>query len=212
MIYPLRKAGFGPFDEKFDVSEYIIMASFFPDVNEKTIKELGGRSGYSYERVYTTLKSLEEKGIVTGRMIGKTLSYELDLRKDAVELAFVHFSIVKKAKFAEKYPNASKAMKEFLSKVDADCVIVFGSYAKGEAKRESDMDILCVSGNENIEKIALSMRHKYNLRINPVLVNVADFKNIKSENPEFWNDLIEFGIILKGYEFFYNYAFTKTKG
>lgn len=209
MIYPLRKAGFGPFDKKFDVSEYIIMASFFPDANEKTIKELEGRSGYSYERVYNTLKSLEEKGIVTGRKIGKTLSYKINLGKDATEFAFVHFSIVKKAKFAEKYPNASKAMREFLNKVDAECIIVFGSYAKGDVRGESDMDILCVSGSENIEKIALSMRHKYNLRINPVLVKVEDFKNIKSENPEFWNDLIEFGIILKGYEFFYNYAYGR---
>jgi len=40
--------------------------------------------------------------------------------------------------FAEKYPNASKAMKEFLSKVNANCVIIFGSYAKGEAKEGSE--------------------------------------------------------------------------
>jgi len=189
--------------------ENIIMASFFPEAGEKTIKELMDRSGYSYERVYNTLKSLEDKGIVTGRKIGKTLSYKIDLGKDATELAFVHFSMVRKTKFAERYHKASKAMKEFLKKVDADSVIVFGSYAKGEAKGGSDLDVLCISSSEGIEKIALSLRHKYNLRINSVPIKIEEFKKIKSENPEFWSDLIEVGVILKGYELFYDYTYRR---
>lgn len=201
--YPLRKAGFYPFDSEFRGIEYIVMASFFPEADGKTIKELEERSGYSYERVYTTLKALESKGIVTEKKIGKTLTYKITTRHDAVQLAFIHFSLVKKAEFSKIYPHVSKALNDFLGKVNVDTAIIFGSYAKSEAKKSSDIDLLCVSQEKDIEGIALSMRHKYNLRINPVIVGFKDFKNIKTENPELWQELLEFGVIFRGYEFFY---------
>ena len=82
--------------------------------------------------------------------------------------------------------------------------VLFGSYSKGEAKEKSDVDVLCVNSDPDTEKIALSLRHKYNLRIVPIIITKEDFKNIKTENPELWNELVEFGIILKGQELFYD--------
>jgi len=203
-IYPLRKAGFHPSDDEFRGIEYLIMASFFPETDEKTIKELEERSGYSYERVYNTLKELETKGLVTEKRVGKTLTYRIIARHDAVQFAFVHFSLVRKARFSEAYPHVSKALDDFLDKVNVHLAVIFGSYAKGEAKKGSDLDLLCVSRDRDIERTALSMRHKYNLKINPVVIDAKDFKNIKTENPEFWEDLMEFGVIFRGYEFFYH--------
>ena len=200
---PLRKAGFFFSDNKFSVVEYLVMAGFFPEAGEKTIKELQERVGYSYERVYTALKKLHNKDIVKERKVGKTLTYTINTKNNAVQPAFFHFSMVRKSQFAESYPSASKALDDLFRDIDVDLAIVFGSYSKGEAKRDSDLDLLCVSRDKGIEGIALSMRHKYNLKINPVIVEFREFKNIRVENPEFWLDLVECGVVFRGHELFY---------
>ncbi len=90
-------------------------------------------------------------------------------------------------------------------------VILFGSHSKGEAKERSDIDVLCVIGSTETEKIALSLRHKYNVKISPAIVSKEDFRNIKSENPELWEELVKFGIALKGQELFYDLVYRWGK-
>jgi predicted nucleotidyltransferase len=189
-----------------DDVELRVLAGFFPYAGEKTLKELQDRSGYSYERVYSALKSLEQKGLVSRKKVGKTLVYAISTSSDAALLAFIYSTVSKKEQFTKKFPNVWKVLDEFLAKASLQMAILFGSYAKGEAKEGSDIDLLCVNGDD-AEKVALSLRHKYNLRITPVLVKKGDFKNIKEENPEFWRDLIEFGIVLKGQETFYELVY-----
>jgi len=189
-----------------DDVELRVLAGFFPDAGEKTLKELQERSGYSYERVYSSLKSLEQKGLVSGRKVGKTLVYAILTSSDAALLAFTYSMVSKKEHFVKKFPKVWKALDEFLTKANLQVTIMFGSYAKGEAKEGSDIDLLCVDGDD-AEKIALSLRHKYNVRITPVLVKKGNFENIKEENPEFWRDLVEFGLVLKGQEIFYELVY-----
>lgn len=206
MVFPLRRAGFAPLDDTFGEVEHLILASFFPDAGEKTIRDLRERSGYSYERVYHALKTLEREGIVVGRRIGKTLSYRINTDKEISQFAFIHFCLIRRLNFSDKHPQVMKALKELINKVDVELAIIFGSYAKGDVRKDSDVDMLCIGGKD-VEKTALSLRHRYNLKINPVLVDKTDFKNIKNENPEFWKDLVEFGVILKGYGPFYYFAY-----
>jgi len=183
------------------------LLAFFPEGTERTTKEIEDRSGYSHERAYTTLKVLEEKGILLKKNVGKALVYSIKKFDDSVYLSFTYYSLNKKNSFVKKYPAAWKAVEEFINKAKLEMVVLFGSYSKDEAKGRSDIDVLCINGNSETEKIALSLRHKYNLRITPVVVSKEDFKNIKSENPELWEELIKFGIILKGQELFYDLVY-----
>jgi len=186
--------------------ELKVLAGFFPDAKEKALKEIQERSGYSYERVYSALKSLKQKGLVSRRKVGKTLVYTILASSDIAYLAFTYHMIFKKEQFAKKFPNVRGVLDEFLTKASLQMAVLFGSYAKGEARGGSDVDLLCVDG-EDAEEIALSLRHKYNVKITPVLVKKGDFKNIREENPEFWRDLVEFGIVLKGQEIFYELVY-----
>jgi len=104
-----------------------------------------------------------------------------------------------------------KRLKEFANSIKADSVILFGSYAKGTETKESDIDLLVVSDENSIEKTALTFKTKYNLSIKPVVIKPEDFKNIKTDNPSFYNDLLEFGIILDGTEFFFKEAYKNAK-
>jgi predicted nucleotidyltransferase len=185
-------------------TELKILSAFFPEGTERTTKEIENRSRYSHERAYSTLRTLEKKSILSKKKIGKALIYSIKKFDDTVYLAFTYYSLNNKNTFSEKYSSAWKAIDEFINKAKPEMAVLFGSYSKGEAKERSDVDVLCVNGNTETEKIALSLRHKYNLKITPVIVDKEDFRNIKSENPELWEELIKFGIILKGQELFYD--------
>lgn len=188
-------------------TELKILSAFFPEGTERTTKEIENRSHYSHERAYSTLKSLEKKGILSKKKVGKALVYSIKKFDDSVYLAFTYYSLNNKNTFSEKYSSAWKAIDEFINKVKPEMAVLFGSYSKGEAKGRSDVDVLCINGSSETEKIALSLRHKYNLKIAPVIVGKKDFRNIMLENPELWEELIKFGIVLKGQELFYDLVY-----
>lgn len=188
-------------------TELRILSAFFPEGKERTTKEIEKNSDYSHERAYSTLKILEEKGILSKRKVGKALVYSINRFDDVVYLAFTYYSINRKNRFIQQYPSVWKAVEDFLSTAKPEMAILFGSYSKGEAKERSDIDLLCVNGTLETEKIALSLRHKYNLRITPVVVKKGDFRNIKQDNPELWEDIIKFGVVLKGQELFYDLVY-----
>jgi predicted nucleotidyltransferase len=189
-------------------TELRILAAFFPEGTERTTKEIEERSGYSHERAHSTLNALEKKALLTKKKVGKTSVYSIIKFNDDIYLAFAHYSVNRKKQFVEKYPPIWNALEEFISKSKPDSAILFGSYTKGEAREGSDVDILCINGDAKAEKTALSLRHKHNLRVTPVIVKREDFRNIKTENPEFWEDLVNYGIILKGQELFYELVYV----
>lgn len=190
-------------------TEMKILASFFPEGRERTTKEIEERSGYSHERVYSTLNNLHQKSILKKRKIGKTLLFSITKFNDPVFFAFLYGVFKRKENFIKKYPLIWNALVELINKTRIESVILFGSYSKGGARKDSDVDILCIGGNSKIEKVALSLRHKFNLRITPVIVKKRDFKNIKIENPEFWDDLVNFGLVLTGHELFFELVYCR---
>lgn len=190
-------------------TELRIMSAFFPEGIERTTKEVEERSGYSHERAYSTLGILEKKGILSKRNVGKSLVYSVNKFDDIVYLAFAYHSISRKTQFIHQYPQVWKAIEDFLNDAKPEMAVLFGSYSKGEAKERSDVDLFCVNGAPETEKIALSLRHKYNVRMTPVIVKKEDFRNIKRDNPELWDDVVKFGVILKGQELFYDSVYGR---
>jgi predicted nucleotidyltransferase len=188
-------------------TEINMVAAFFPEGVERTTKEMEKRSLYSHERVHSILNALCKKGVLKKRSAGKTSLYSIARFDDLVYLAFANYSVDRKTRFAKKYPRIASAIEELIMKAKPDATIIFGSYSKGEAQEDSDVDVLCLGEGGDADSIALSLRHRYNLRINPVNVKKENFRNIKKENQELWDDLIQFGIIFKGLELFYELVY-----
>lgn len=187
--------------------ELKILASFFPSTKGYTTREIEIKSEYSHERVYTTLMNLVKQGYLIKRKAGKTYIFRLNLQKDLL-LPYLYFQTEQKENFLNlATPFVRNALNEFIEKIgssDLVSVVIFGSYAKGEQRKESDIDVLCVTRKKyDIDKVALSLRHKYDKRITPVVVLFEDFPNMKRDNPTFYNELMEFGIVLYGVEPFF---------
>ena len=72
------------------------------------------------------------------------------------------------------------------------CIVLFGSYAKGEDTDKSDIDLAIVTDMTDIpetDKFERSLKRKININL---------LKNVKKESPNFINSLAN-GIVLSGY-------------
>jgi predicted nucleotidyltransferase len=192
--------------------EYALLRSFYPKVDDLTIKEIMKKTSYSsYERNNSYLKSLAKKRVIQEKKVGRTLVYSLIPNNWFSKNAFNFYALDRARVFSEKYKLISTALKE-LPEEDIDFYAIFGSYAKGTQRKESDIDLLCITSKKNkIETAIAAIKRKYNLDIQAVIIPKIEFAKIKNENPGFWQDLVNYGIIFKGYELFYYYAYGKSK-
>ena len=190
-------------------NELKILSSFFPEGKEITLKIIQERSKLSYEPVHRIIKRLVDKKLLIEKKFGKTLVYSLDFSKERIRIAFILYANEKKEKFEEKYGNIYRALSK-IDEGDIDFLAVFGSYAKGNPTKKSDVDVLCVSSNKTkTEREIKSLRYETNLEFAPVVISKTEFAKINDENKQFWDDLVEYGIIFKGYELFYYNAYLK---
>ena len=194
---------------KLSENELKILGSFFPEGKEITLKIIQKRTKLSYEPVHRIIKQLVDKELLVEKKFGKTLVYSLDSTKEKIKIAFIFYANEKKEKFEEDYGKVYRALLK-VNEGDIDFLAVFGSYAKGNPTKNSDVDVLCVSSNKNkVESKLKGLRYETNLEFTPVVMSKTEFAKIKKENEQFWNDLVDYGIIFKGYELFYYYAYTK---
>ena len=193
--------------------ESAILYSFFPEGKERMIKEIMERTNYSYERINSALKSLTKKRIIKEQKKGKTLLYTLDMYNINAELGFGNYMISKELAFREKHKILEKAIKELITESFKSpfiqIAILFGSYSKGIESKQSDIDLMLVSDKkQEAERIVKSLRHKYNLKFAPVIINYLEFPKIRKDNPELWNDLKMYGIVFKGEDSFYYWMYN----
>ncbi len=209
-----QKTGFTVITKDLEIShlEGIIISSFFPEAEEMTIKEIQERTEYSYERANSALKSLVKKNILIEKNIGKTLVYSLKLNEPIVrDFGFRGYMLEKKINFirSKKVYNAIKEI-EFNPFIQG--LIIFGSYAKKTETDKSDIDIICITSNKKkIENFLGYLKHKYNIKLSPIILSKTDFPDIKKDNPELWDDLKLNAILFKGSALFYYWMYKNEK-
>ena len=196
---------------KTDVNEreLSILRTFYPEGKELTLKELKKRTGYSYERINSYLKSLTVKKAVIEKKVGRTLVYSLNFKNISSKVAYYLYSSKRADEFSIKEKTVFIALSE-LPEEELDIYAIFGSYAKGSQRKDSDIDLLCVTSNkEKIETAISSIQRRHNVNIQPVILPRTEFAKIKNENREFWQDLVNYGVLFKGHELMYYYAYEK---
>ena len=81
---------------------------------------------------------------------------------------------------------------ELIQEYNPKCIVLFGSFAKGEDIEQSDIDILIVTNKTStikLDKYERALKRKINLHL---------LKNLENSKPEFKNEVAN-GIVLHGY-------------
>jgi len=140
-----QRYGMGSFGTiELSILDGTVIASFFPEGENMTIKEIMERTEHSYERVNSSLKYLTEKNIVNEKKVGKTLVYSLDLHNLYAEIGFGSYILERESDFIKKHRTVHNAIKEIRDNPYIWMVVLFGSYSKGEDIINSDIDIAVI--------------------------------------------------------------------
>ncbi len=184
----------------------IVLRCFFPEAEERTIKEIQERCGYSYERVHNTLKKLEKEKIIKSERKGKTLLFKADYNNLYLKLAFYYYMAERLVDFSNKYPIIYKALKE-VGVSSTRVILIFGSYSRGNETKNSDIDLMVVAESKTTEKEINNLKMKYGLKVSPAIIKKREFPKIKKENKELWLDLMNHALVFNGQELFYYWMY-----
>jgi|SRR3989338_6334747 len=132
-----------------------------------------------------SLRKLEQNGILGLKQIGRTKLYSLR-RED--------FFVKQLRRF---FNLTSPMVEDLIGKIkdDAHKVIVFGSFARGEDREDSDIDIVVVGDIPKKEITAISdlILEKYGKRLSVIVKTNEEFINMPKREPILWNKLLEGG-------------------
>src|SRR3989338_7672115 len=109
------------------------------------LRQISKLSKLPLKTCQNTLASLEHLKILKSKIDGKNKYFSLNLENIRAKFSLLHAEIYQTGLFMEKYPP----FKLFLKSIKTTApLIVFGSFAKGTADKNSDVDLLVVSERE----------------------------------------------------------------
>lgn len=173
---------------------------------EYYIREVEKLLEVSSRTALVTMAKLEKKGILESKTRGKIKTYSI--KKSGLSREFFLLTEqYKKIQFLEKNP----LIREVFEKADElmqGTVIVFGSYAKGTQKEDSDLDLFIVGTFD--EKKIKEQGHIYGLDIN-IKSYPRDIFEKEIHDDILLKEVVENHILIKDAEGFVRRALKWTK-
>jgi len=155
------------------------------------LREIARKLKEPHANVLRRLAQLREDNIVDYKQEGKNKIYFIKnnfLAKQTVYRA-ENYKLIK---VVNKYPELSIIFEEILKKIKNNTIILFGSYSKFTANKESDIDIYIETNETNTIKNLKEINSKINGKIGNFDINSLLIKEI-----------IKNHVILRGVENFY---------
>jgi len=184
-----------------DNKRLIVLEEFLQDFNKKLIgSSIAKNKKLNQKSVSNILNEFEKLNLLKSKTEGKNRCYFLNIKNETLLIPFL--SLLEHLKTIEFYKRNS-VIKEVASKILKSCegiVILFGSYAKGIEKKESDLDILII-GKYNKNKIE-EVSELYGLEIDVKNYSFEIFTESLKKTDFLINEVFKDHIILKGSEDF----------
>lgn len=175
-----------------------------------TINEIAKSLKEYYSFVHRTVNKLIKDGVITKEKAGKSYLCFVNLENEKT-IALIQLSeIEKKIEFYGSNKELKLILEDFIksakSTVNPVSILLFGSYVKGTATKESDIDILLISTSKTgIDKITKEVYAKFGKEINAIAMTPEDFKKQKDE--ALIKEIIKDHNVLYGVEKFVNLVF-----
>ncbi|MDI6737017.1 MAG: nucleotidyltransferase domain-containing protein [Nanoarchaeota archaeon] len=165
-------------------------------------RELSKQLKLSMPSVDYALKKISK--LLKTQKAGNQIRYFIDYSKE--ELTPMLYA-VEYSRLGQLPAKARIAIADFLRELEDKPIIalIFGSYARGDYTKESDIDLLLVFqkiGNaKGIENTANKISMRTSTKISPVYLDYASFKeSVHNSTKEFYKNLKKGKIILTGIE------------
>lgn len=160
---------------KLDINEHDLMVlALFSNGYEREyyIREICSYVPVSHGTAQTILGHLEKKSVLVSSQRGKTRIFRIKPGEISIQY-FILAELYKKICFMEEKPYISEIMNK-IAGLTQGITILFGSYAKGCEKEDSDLDIL-VAGSYDDREVT-KIERLYDVEVN-ILSYPADAFN-----------------------------------
>jgi predicted nucleotidyltransferase len=145
----------------------------------------------SHSTISRILKKLTKENVVDFKQEGKNKKFflkESPLTKSYILKGELH----KLSTLLKNYPTMNIIIEDILNKTNEKLIILFGSYAKFNAKKGSDIDIYIETKDRKVKKQVEEINSKINVKIGPF-----------DKKSPLIKEIIEDHIIIRGLEDFY---------
>jgi len=142
--------------------------------------------------IQRSLQSLQENNIIDFKKIGNNKIYSLKNNLIARQIIF-NAENYKLLNLISKYPYLEHLLEDILKQSSSNLVILFGSYAKFRANKNSDIDLYIETKDKNIKKKLEDLHSRLNVKI-----GLFDNRSLLIQ------EIIKDHVILKGVEVYYD--------
>lgn len=182
-----------------------------------SILEISKKLKIGYRPAYNHISSLEKDGIIIIKIAGRSKQCSLNLGDAKSRYFLQEVDLMWKESLYKANPKLKAVLEGLISKItgqfiaDVHSIVLFGSYAKGTAKKTSDVDMLFIVSDlknkllrEVIERECASYQHSYNIKVSPLITDIGEFKKmLKAKEINVGKEAREYGIPLYGSEQFW---------
>lgn len=169
---------------KLDIIEVLLR-------KESHVRSIAKKLNESHSTISRKLNHLKKENVVDSRKEGKNKIFFL--KRNIISQNFIFQAESHKlVKLLKKHPELSIIFEEILTKTDEKLIILFGSYAKGLVKKDSDIDIYIETKSRNVKKLVEGVHSKINIKIGTFDVKSPLIKEIIKDHA-----------IIRGIEEFY---------
>ncbi len=176
---------------------------------EYTGRDLARLVDVDHKACYLALNHLVDEGIVRMRRIGQASAYSLNRDHAAMEMLKPLFEKERAlfARFVQEvgetlYPDAG-------ARKAIDAIVLFGSVARGEQRKESDVDLFvlvrtkeaAVGGGLRVAEVMTRMVARYGSVPQVFVESTAEFRASVKRGDPFRGEVVRTGRVVQGKEF-----------
>jgi predicted nucleotidyltransferase len=183
----------------------------------QTILGISKQLGIGYRPAYNHITEMEKEQIIQIQKIGHSKQCKLNLASAKTRHLLESLDIIKKEELYEEHQKLKVIIEGLISKLtekyfsEIHSVILFGSYAKGTATKQSDIDLMFIVNNlknnnlrESIERESASYEYSHNIKISPLITDIEELKKmLRAKELNVGKEAREYGISLYGHEMFW---------
>lgn len=184
-----------------------ILEIFMSDpAREIHLREISRLSKVSLNNVNDTMRQFVKDGLFKRREISNMSLFRPDLDNEDLLKLFEYLELKRKKEFYNKNKGIARLLEKYtanvieLSKRRIQLIVLFGSVARGEWVKGSDIDILAVSSNKDNEVINILNKAKTDvsplLEIRPISTTTKKFIDGFKAKTEFYDNLWKDRIVL----------------
>ena len=128
------------------------------------VRGIAKKLNESHSTILRKLNNLQKENVIDSRKEGKNKIFYL--KQNLISRAYsLQAELHKLTKLVRNNPELSIIFEEILKKTEEKLIVLFGSYAKGLAKKESDIDIYVETKSRSVKKAIEEIHSKINVKI-----------------------------------------------